>query len=209
MFLQPNFTETDPETIKGLIEHFPLATLIVHSTEGLIANHIPMLLVGADKLIGHIALENDLHRLVENECEALVIFRGDDAYISANWYPEKAEHHKVVPTWNYQVVHIHGTLSFQFDQKSKAIAVGKLTTMSEGKTNGDQAWRMSDAPRDFIQSELNGIVALSIEIKQVVGKSKLSQNKPLEDAQNVARMLRQKGDEALATQMDAKIKLRP
>ena len=140
----------------------PLACIVAQTDAGLIANHLP-LLTGADgALVGHVALANDMHRLVADGQEVLVIFRGEDGYVSPNFYPSKAEHHRHVPTWNYQVVHVYGDIRFQHDERAKRAAVGLLTRDHERRVNGDRAWRMADAPADYMTQMLAGIVAFRI-----------------------------------------------
>jgi transcriptional regulator len=109
------------------------------------------------------------------------VFRGEDAYVSANFYPSKAENHKSVPTWNYQAVHVHGTISFQHDDHSKRAAVGLLTRIHERRVNGQNGWRMADAPADYMQMMLGNIVAFRIAVTRVLAKSKLSQNRTDQD----------------------------
>ena len=101
MYLPAHFTEADRAEIFALIDARPLATLVCTGPDGMLANHIPMLRDGDHGLVGHIALANDLHRLVADGAPALAIFGGEDSYISPNWYPGKVAHHRVVPTWNY------------------------------------------------------------------------------------------------------------
>lgn len=186
MYLPPHFEETRQSQIEGLIEAFPLATLTCVVAGDIVANHIPMLLKN-EQLIGHIAYNNDLHRMLEDHSRVLVIFRGEDSYISPNWYPTKQDHHKHVPTWNYQVVHIEGRMTFQHDDKSKRAIVGQLTRHHEARTNGDRAWKMADAPKSFMDSKLAEIVGFRILIDRVIAKSKVSQNREAVDFENVAR----------------------
>lgn len=204
MYVPPHFEETDAKHIKQLIEDFPLAVLIVDTDEGLVANHIPILLLNENVLIGHIALNNDLHLRALSDKEALVVFRGEDAYISPNWYPSKKTHHRHVPTWNYQVVHVYGKITFQHDSKSKRLVVGKLTQFHETKTNGADAWKMADAPRDFMETMLDNIVAFRIDISRVLGKSKLSQNRESQDYDHVADQLEANGKHKLSQAMRLK-----
>lgn len=201
MYRPEEFEEADMAVIRDVCLAYPLATIVAQSAEGLLANHIPLLWLDDDRLFGHIARENTLHSVITPGTEVLAIFHGENGYISANWYPTKQEHHRQVPTWNYQSVHIYGTMTFQYDQKSKALAVGKLTKYFEILTNGDQGWRMSDAPGDFIQEELDNIVAFKIQVKRVQAVSKLSQNKVAKDFENVVSKLNQCGQAVLAQTM--------
>ena len=98
MYLPPHFEETDPSQIYELINTFPLAVLVVQTELGLVANHIPLILPGKQELLGHLALNNDLHQLLPSGKKILSIFRGEDVYISPDWYPRKPVHHRHVPT---------------------------------------------------------------------------------------------------------------
>lgn len=201
MYLPELFHETDADTIRELVETYPLAVLVVQGVDGLIANHIPMIFDGEDGLIGHVAAGNDLHRVIADNTDVMLIFTGEDAYVSPNWYPSKPRHHRHVPTWNYQIVHIHGRIAFHHDERHKRAIVGRLTKLFEGQTNGDRAWKMADAPADFMDEQLANIVGLTVKIDRVVGKSKLSQNRDAEDAQNVRKELATRGHAAMAARM--------
>jgi transcriptional regulator len=201
MYLPPHFEETDASEIYGLVSAFPLATLVANSPSGLLANHIPLIATGDDVFAGHIALNNDLHRILGNGDEVLAIFKGADAYISPNWYPSKQEHHKHVPTWNYEVVHVQGKISFQHDVKTKMAIVGRMTQHFEARTQGDRAWRMADAPKDYMEAMINNIVAIRIDVTVITGKSKLSQNRTPDDHDSVARNLLKTGSGRLAARM--------
>jgi transcriptional regulator len=175
------------------------------AAEGLIANHIPLLAAPDGSLIGHVALANDMHRMVVDGQEVLAIFRGDDAYISPNFYPSKQEHHRHVPTWNYQVVHIYGEITFQHDEHTKRAAVGLLTRNHEHRLNGKDAWRMADAPVDYMQQMLGNIVAFRIKVQKTLAKSKLSQNREVRDYRGAITGLRATGKERLAERMEQRI----
>lgn len=201
MYLPTEFEETDADAIRDVIARFPLAALVAQTSDGLTANHIPLLMSAPDRFIGHIAIANKLHELATPAQDVLAIFSGADAYISPNWYPSKAETHSQVPTWNYEVVHVHGTITFQHDEKSKAAVVGRLTKTFETKTNGKDAWRMSDAPPEFMKAKLAGIVAFEINVTKIVAKSKLNQNKALQDIDNVSKILESRGEVRMAGRM--------
>jgi len=202
MYLPAHFAETDQAEIAALIDSHPLATLVCLGPGGMLANQVPLVRDGDDGLVGHIALANDLHRLVADGAPALAIFGGEESYISPNWYPGKAAHHKVVPTWNYRVVHIHGPISFAHDAKRKRGIVGRLTARFEREMNGDAAWKMADAPADFMEAQLEAIVGFRIGIGRIEAKSKLSQNRAPEDFDAVRRTLRERGKADLARRMD-------
>lgn len=206
MYMPPHFHEISADAIAAIINEAPLACIAAQTAQGLIANHIPLLSTPDNKaLIGHVALANDMHRLIDNGQEVLVIFRDDDAYVSPNFYPTKPEHHRHVPTWNYQVVHIYGAIHFQHDVQAKRAAVGLLTRAHERRVNGDRAWRMADAPRDYMEKMLEGIVAFRIEVGRTLAKSKLSQNREERDYQGVIEGLRATGHDKMANGMTKNI----
>lgn len=205
MYVPPHFQEISSDEIKSIIEAAPLACIVAHMADGLIANHIPLLSAPDGTLIGHVALANDMHRLVADGQEVLAIFRGDDAYVSPNFYPTKPEHHRHVPTWNYQVVHAYGEIAFQHDEQSKRAAVGLLTRKHERRLNGKDAWRMADAPDDYMQQMLDSIVAFHIKVHRILAKSKLSQNRQERDYLGAITGLRASGHETLAQNMERRL----
>lgn len=201
MYLPEHFSDVSEAEIAAVIAAAPLACVVAQTAEGLIANHLPLLRGPDGTLIGHVARANDMHRLIAEGQEVLAIFRGVDGYVSPNFYPGKAEHHRVVPTWNYEVVHIHGAISFQHDERTKRAAVGLLTREHERRMNGAAAWRMADAPADFMTEMLGGIVAFRIAVSRVLAKAKLSQNRDARDYRGAVEGLRAKGNGALADRM--------
>lgn len=201
MYLPDHFRETDPAEVAGLIAAFPLAAIVAQTEQGLIANHIPVMTEGDAALIGHVALANDMHRIIPDGTPVLAIFRGQDAYVSPNLYPSKALHHRHVPTWNYQVVHVAGRISFQHDDKTKRAIVGRLTRDHERAMNGDAAWRMADAPRDYIEGMLAAIVAFRIDITGIIAKAKLSQNREAADHAGVVGSVEARGLDMMAARM--------
>ncbi len=201
MYIPPHFVEHDASEIAAILTHAPLACIVAQTGQGLVANHIPLLAAPDGSLIGHVALANDLHRLIPDGHAVLAIFRGDDAYITPNSYPSKAEHHRHVPTWNYQAVHIHGTIAFQHDDHAKRAAVGLLTRLHERRVNGDAAWKMSQAPADYMATMLASIAAFRISPTRTLAKSKLGQNRDPRDLAGAADALRDQGHDALATKM--------
>ncbi|MET0438089.1 MAG: FMN-binding negative transcriptional regulator [Devosia sp.] len=203
MYLPEHFKEIDPQEVAAVIAAAPLGCVVANTAAGLIANHMPILLDKRGDLVGHIALANDMHRLIAEAQEVLVIFRGVDGYVSPNFYPSKAEHHKQVPTWNYQVVHMHGTISFQHDESSKRAAVGLLTREHERRLNGEQAWRMADAPADYMTDMLGKIVGFRIAVTRTIAKSKLSQNRDARDFEGAVDGLKSSGQDELAARMAA------
>lgn len=204
MYLPDHFKEVDPAEIASIIAGAPLACVVANSLEGLVANHVPLVLDKGGDLIGHFALANEMHRTVANGQEVMAIFRGVDGYISPNSYPSKLEHHRHVPTWNYQVVHVHGIISFQHDERSKRAAIGLLTRDQERRVNGDKAWKMADAPADYMLDMIAKIVAFRISVTRTIAKSKLSQNRDQRDFDGAVEGLKAHGDQALAERMVTK-----
>lgn len=201
MYLPPHFAETRPEAIAATIAAAPLACIVAQTAAGLVANHIPVLAAPDGTLIGHVALANDMHRLIGPEQEVLAIFRADDAYVSPRFYPSKADHHRHVPTWNYEVVHIHGTLTFQHDDHARRAAVALLTRQHERRLNGAAAWRMTDAPADYMETMLAAIVAFRLTPTRILAKAKLSQNREARDRLNAADTLLERGEHGLGRAM--------
>lgn len=202
MYIPAHFEEVSPSRIAALIEAAPLACIVAHTARGLVANHIPLLMGKDGALIGHVALANDMHRLIPEDMDVMAIFRGADAYVSPNYYPSKQEHHRHVPTWNYEVVHVHGRISFQHDERSKRAAVGLLTKRHEHRVNGDGAWRMADAPADYLDPMLANIVAFRFTISRTLAKPKLSQNREARDFHGAVAGLRARGEVEMADRME-------
>lgn len=195
------FNEVRIEEIKRIIQTYPLATIVTTNSQGLYATHIPVMLEGDEILFGHLAKENPLYRDAAEQQQVLCIFNAEDAYVSANDYPSKFEDHKKVPTWNYQVVHAHGQIQFLTDQQSKLAALGQLTKKMEQQVNADQAWKMSDAPKDYLIQMLEDIVVFKIKITQLQAISKLSQNKQPRDFDGVVDGMRRRGHDGIVRSM--------
>ena len=201
MYIPDHFLETDAAEVARLLSDHPLACIVGQTAQGLVANHIPLFLTPRNSLIGHVALRNDMHRLMDAGQPVLAIFRGGDGYVSPNRYPSKAEHHRHVPTWNYQVVHVEGRITFDHDDHAKRVAVALLTRDHERRANGDAAWRMADAPEDYMATMLAAIVAFRIDIDRILAKSKLSQNRDPRDHAAVADDFAARGLDALSARM--------
>ena len=151
-------------------------------------------------LRGHVARANPVWQQASSGTEVLVVFRGADGYVSPNWYPSKHESHRQVPTWNYEVVHAHGTLTIHDDEKYVRGVVARLTRTHECRE--PQPWKMKDAAPGYIDSMLQVIVGFEVQITRIVGKVKLSQNRELRDRSNAAEELRKRAHVALADAMD-------
>ena len=187
MYTPRAFALDDLPEIQQLIQHTRLAQLVTVGENGLQASHLPLLLNPDEgpngTLYGHLAKANPQWRDLQNGGEALVIFAGADAYISPAFYPAKAEHGKVVPTWNYIAVHAYGTPAVFSDAERLLKVVTALTDRHE--SGRAQPWRVSDAPADYIDGMLKAIVGFALPIKRLVGKRKLSQNRSAADMAGV------------------------
>ena len=183
MYTPRAFALDDLPEIQQLIQHTRLAQLVSVGEHGLQASHLPLLLnpdEGANgTLYGHMAKANPQWRDLQNGAEALVIFAGADAYVSPAFYPAKAEHGKVVPTWNYLAVHAYGKAEVFTDAERLLAVVSALTDRHEG--GRPQPWAVSDAPADYIDGMLKAIVGFALPIERVIGKRKLSQNRSQAD----------------------------
>jgi transcriptional regulator len=196
MYLPRHFEERDPERLRSFIERYPLGSLVTATETGLDANHIPFVFAdtgrAAGTLHGHIARANPLWREVVPDATALVIFQGPDSFISPSWYPSKRENARVVPTWNYAVVHVHGVLRFVDDPAWVRSHVEALTREHEGKR--DAPWAVTDAPADFIEKLVAAVVGIEISITRLVGKWKLSQNRSISDRVGVVEALEREAE---------------
>ncbi|MGA7479288.1 MAG: FMN-binding negative transcriptional regulator [Azonexus sp.] len=175
MYLPKHFAEDDVAKMHALMRAHPLATLISHGPDGLNANHIPLLLADG-KLQGHVARANPLWKVGNVAGEVLVIFHGHESYISPSGYATKAEHGKVVPTWNYVAVHAYGDLRVIDDPAWIFGQISALTAANEAVL--PQPWAVTDAPADYIERMLGAIVGIEIGITRMLGKWKISQNQP-------------------------------
>jgi transcriptional regulator len=198
MYLPAHFREDRLPVLHDLIRTHGFATLVALGAEGLVANHIPLLLDAAGgalgTLRGHVARANPLWQTFRPEVEALAIFHGPHAYISPSLYPAKQETGKVVPTWNYAVVHAYGPLRPVEDAAWLRRLVEDLTRRHEaGRAN---PWQVSDAPEPYIGQMLKAIVGLEIPVARLEGKWKVSQNRPPQDRAAVAADLNRSDDPA-------------
>jgi len=206
MFVPPKFREDRLDKLHAIIRKNPFATLVTISSNGIVANHIPFVLdidteYGAHGCLrGHVALANsvwkdywkDEQKDIQPQSDVLVIFQGLDSYISPGWYPSKREHGKVVPTWNYLTVHASGKMTATKDAQWLKRQITALTNQHE--SDRAEPWAVSDAPSDFIDSQIKGIVGLEVVITDLTGKAKLSQNRSTEDRAGVVEGLRSQHD---------------
>lgn len=204
MYIPKHFEERRVEVLHELIRRRPLAALVVLTSNGLDANHIPFQVdphpTPFGTLRGHIARANPLWHHFSSDIEALAIFQGPSAYISPSWYPTKRETAKVVPTWNYAVVHAYGALRVIEDRVWLRRLVESLTNQHEAER--DDSWKVTDAPSDFIEHLLGSIVGIEITITRLIGKWKVSQNRPVRDKEGVIEGLLQEGYDSGASMAD-------
>jgi transcriptional regulator len=200
MYTPSHFDEPRTTALHAFIRRHPLASLVTLTSGRLDANHVPLLLDAAPdphgQLRGHIARANPLWRDIPAESEVLALFHGADSYITPGWYPSKQQHGRVVPTWNYGVVHVRGRISWHHDKAWLRRLVEDLTT--EHEAGGSRPWQVSDAPDDYVEKMLEGIVGLEISIAAIQGKMKLSQNRSMEDRAGVLRGLGESADAGAA-----------
>jgi len=191
MYIPKDFEETRVETLHELIKTHPLAVLVTLTSTGLEANHIPMEIDPAPApfgtLRGHVARANSIWREFSPDIQVLAVFQGPNTYVSPAWYPTKQETGKVVPTWNYAIVHAHGPLRVIEDREWLLELVERLTNQNEA--GRPQPWKVSDAPADYIEKQLGSIVGLEIPIARLTGKWKMSQNRPAQDRAGVVEGL--------------------
>ncbi len=183
MYLPKHFEERDPERLRSFIQRYPLGSLVIATESGLDANHIPFLFADTGSAVGtlqgHIARANPVWREGVPDAAALVIFQGPNSFISPSWYPSKRETARVVPTWNYAVVHVHGLLRFIDDSAWVRAHVEALT--HEHEANRDTPWAVTDAPAEFVDKLVTAVVGLEISITRWYGKWKVSQNRSAAD----------------------------
>jgi transcriptional regulator len=194
MYVPDHFREDRPDVLRDAVRQIGFATLV---TQGLEANHLPMLLDG-NVLRGHVARANPVWK--QGAGEALAIFLGPHAYVSPNWYPSKAETGKAVPTWNYFTVHARGTIAWMQDPGWLRAHVTTLSNTHEaGREN---PWAIGDAPASYVDGLLRAIVGFELTVTSFEGKWKLSQNRDAADQAGVREGLRRDGREDVARLMD-------
>jgi transcriptional regulator len=192
VYVPPQFAEHDAQWAQSFINKAGAGTVVTHGVAQLHANFVPLLFDPERNVLqGHIARANpqwcDLIKP-----EALVTFVGANAYISPNWYPSKAEHHRVVPTWNYETVHVAGTIAFSNDIALLMRIISGLTAREEAAS--EKPWHMADAPQEYIDGLAKSIVAFEIAITRIDAKRKLCQKYSEADRWGAIVGLRARGD---------------
>lgn len=200
LYIPPLFRVEDRRALAAFIADHAFGTLVTSGPAGLMASHIPFLVDegagGSLRLLGHFARANPHWKALEEAQHALAIFEGPHAYVSPTWY----EHHPAVPTWNYSVVHARGKARLTDDAGLRDIVARLSATYEAGNA---KPWRIEDQPAEFIGGLLKTIVGFAIEVAEIEGKFKLSQNRPGNDAERTAAALEARGDGALAALMRA------
>ncbi|GGJ89081.1 FMN-binding negative transcriptional regulator [Pseudomonas matsuisoli] len=195
MYVPNAFRQNDSEMLNRQIHEARLATLVSNGPSGLIASHVPLLFAEDEgkhgTLYGHLARGNP-HWKALADGEALVIFNGPDAYITPSWYAAKAEHGKVVPTWNYIAVHAYGRAEIIEDAPRLLDIVSRLTDKHEHSR--PSPWSVNDAPLDYIDGMLKAIVGFALPIERIEGKWKLGQNRSEADFAGVRNGLSHSAD---------------
>jgi transcriptional regulator len=195
MYTPALFKVEDIGEAHALMRARPFATLVTNGSDGLTATHLPTVLKtdgnGAHGVIEcHVARPNPHWRTFAPDADALMIFQGPEAYIRPGWYPSKAEHGKVVPTWNYAVVHAYGRLEAIEDPGFLLKHVSELSDQQEARQ--ESPWATSDAPQSFLAALARGIVGLRLTISRLEAKRKMSQNRPESDRAGVVHGLSQR-----------------
>lgn len=210
MYEPAHFKVGERAQLLAVIAANPLGMLITAGGRGLMANPVPFVVMGAvnqsegeaQTLCCHVARANDVWREIADGAEPLVVFQGLEHYISPNWYATKAETHKVVPTWNYQIVQVRGKAHIRDNPEWVGAQIVALTRQFEAPRPAP--WAVSDAPEAFVAMQKRGIVGIEIEMSSLIGKFKLSQNRHAADQNGVIAGLAQEGNEE-ASAMSAEI----
>jgi transcriptional regulator len=197
MYLPKHFLVEDQAVLAQLISEYPLATIVANLDGHFEINHLPLML-SADKtkLYGHVAKMNPLVKVASStNTSVTAIFNGPNAYVTPSWYPSKQESGKVVPTWNYAVVHAEGSIKLIEDAQWLRSHVSQMTNLHE--PTYQSTWKLDDAPEEYVQMMLKAIIGIEIEVSSLVGKFKLSQNRPAEDYDAVVGQLEKSPQEVL------------
>ncbi len=204
MYTPDKFQETRVDVLHGCMRENAFATFVYAGNTGLVADHMPFLVdpepAPFGTLRGHVARANPVWKECPGDREVLVVFHGLNAYITPSWYAAKREHGKVVPTWNYVVVHAYGRPRFIEDSDWLRGLVTQLTDRYEA--GRAEPWKVTDAPEDYLAKQLRAIVGVEIVLTRLIGKWKANQNRSAADVRGVIEGLTAEGD-AFASVMRA------
>jgi len=213
MYLPRHFTQTDMAQIAAFVDAAQSADLVTFDGTKPVSTLLPVIWdrptaadgvgeAGYGRLLGHIAIANEQWKTALPGAEALAIVHGPQAYISPGWYESKTRHGRVVPTWNYEAVHLTGTLAFHHDPEWLRAFVTRLTSTHE--SGREHPWAVTDAPPEYIDGQLRAIVGVELTVTSVEAKQKLSQNRSELDREGVVAGLRGEqgpGPAAIADEM--------
>jgi transcriptional regulator len=211
MYVPGYFRVEDTTELHAMMRARPFAILVTLGSEGLTATHLPTILKVDDagplgRIECHLARPNPQWQTFAPDMDALMIFQGPEAYIRPSWYPSKAEHGKVVPTWNYAAVHAYGRLQTVEDKDWLLAHVSQLSDQQEAPY--EAPWSTTDAPANFLDMLSRGIVGLQFTIRRIEGKLKMSQNRGAPDREGVVRGLEQRasGEDAVIASLIDKLR---
>lgn len=195
MYIPSRHSLSDPQALWSLMEAHPLGAWVCQARDGLLANHLPFVLDCASgphgTLRGHVSRANPVWRALGDGAPSVVMFQGPQAYISPGWYPGKAAHGRVVPTWNYVVAHGHGVAHAVHDP---AWLLDLLERLTDAHESGRPApWRVADAPARYIEQMRGAIVGIEIPLQRLEGRLKASQDEDTADRQGTVAGLRERG----------------
>lgn len=206
-YLPAHDTLTDVDVMRDFVAAQPLASIVTYDGTAPDLDLVPLLWEASEtspsglRLIGHVARSNPLWLPGRQQGPVLAVFGPVDHYVSPTWYPSKAEHHRVVPTWNYLVVHARGELVVHDDPRWVRGAVAKLTTAMEG--GREVPWRMGQAPDDYLADMLIKIVGITIEVESLVGKFKVSAHRSEADRLGARDGIAAESDASITRLVDA------
>jgi transcriptional regulator len=208
MYIPAQFA-VEPAAVDELLAKHGAADLITLTDDGLLATMLPFAFEPAagqhGALYGHVARNNDQWRR-PSRGESLAIVRGPDAYVSPSWYAAKAEHGRVVPTWNYVTAHVYGQLVVHDNPQWVEDVVRRLTAKHEAarlvSPGQPPGWSVDDAPRTYIEGQLRAIVGMELQITRIEAKAKLSQNRPAGDIAGIVAGLSARGDDPMSAAVD-------
>lgn len=191
--MPPHFAENDARWTHLFITKIGAGTVVTQGTKQLHANFVPLLFDNERNVLrGHIARANGQWSDLAGDAQALVTFTGANAYISPNWYASKSETHRVVPTWNYEVVHVYGTISYSHNAATLLDIIGALTDRQEA--DSATPWSVREAPEEYIDTLVKSIVAFEVAISRIEAKRKLCQHYSQADRWGAIAGLRERGD---------------
>ena len=196
MYVPPFNAVTDQDELRAMVAAARSGWLVTVGADGTPAATLLPIMWHGDLVIAHLARANPQWRELPPDSPGLIIVGGPEAYVSPTWYAAKAEHGRVVPTWNYTAVQLTGRVTSHHDSEWLRAAVTELTDTHE--SGRDERWRVTDAPETYVEAQLRGIVGIAFRVTGVEGKAKLSQNRSADDRLGVVAGLRDDADTRLA-----------